>query len=138
MRELARERNRMRCIDDDEFAQGLWIRYGIAPGERTTPIVRHQHEFLMPQMSRELTHILDQHARLVLLHLRRAVGKVVAAQVGRNREMIAAEMFQLLFPAVPELGKAVQKQDQRSLSGVGVMQAHAVHTGVVVAYLGQI
>ena len=137
MRQLARKRHRMRRIDDHELVQGLRVRHGVAPGHGPAPVVRDQHEFLVPQVFSQLTDVLDQDARLVLLHLGRAVGQVETAQVGRHREMVAAELLELLFPAIPKLGKTVQEQDQRPLPGMGVVQTHAVDAGVVVVNLCQ-
>jgi hypothetical protein len=41
--------------------------------------------------------------------------------------MIAAELIELVFPLVPELGKAVEKQHQLSAARFGVVQRDAVH-----------
>ena len=90
-----------------------------------------------PKLRGQLADILDQDARLVLLHLCRSVGKVETAHVGRHCVIIAAQILQLPLPAIPELRKAMQEQDQRPLSRMRVVQAHAVDAGVVVANSAQ-
>ena len=49
--------------------------------------------------------------------------------------MIAADLRHLILLLVPERRLAVQEQDERSLADAHVMQAHAVHLGVVVLKL---
>src|SRR6185437_6973871 len=58
-------------------------------------------------------------------------GQVVAAHVGRDdAEARRRERLDLPPPAVPELGEAVQQDDQRPLAGLDVVQLHVAGLGV--------
>jgi hypothetical protein len=46
--------------------------------------------------------------------------------------MILPHLRHLIFPLVPEGRIAVQEEDERALADARVVQAHAVHVGVVV------
>jgi hypothetical protein len=63
--------------------------------------------------------------------LGRLRGQVVAAQVRcDDPESRRRERFDLLPPAVPELGEAVQQENQRSLAGLHVVQSLVADLGV--------
>jgi hypothetical protein len=85
--------------------------------------------------------VLRQHARgflraqqhHVLAGGRLLVGQVVAAHVQGYRLVVAGEVLQLRFPGVPELGEAMDGQDERAPgAGAHVVQARAVDVGIVV------
>jgi hypothetical protein len=58
-------------------------------------------------------------------------GQVVAARVGGDdAESGRRERLDLQPPAVPELGEAVQQDDQRPVTGLDVMQPHIADIGV--------
>ena len=63
-----------------------------------------EHESLVAEMIGEGTEILDHVRDPVLRQVGRLPGEVVAAHVGRDGLVIAAEFDQLPPPLVPELG----------------------------------
>jgi hypothetical protein len=63
----------------------------------------------------------------------RSRGQVVAAHVGcDDAESRRRERFNLLPPAVPELGEPVQQEDQRSIARLDVMQSYVADLGVAI------
>src|SRR2546426_10431416 len=85
----------------------------------------------------ETAHVLDERAHPVLIDIGGFVGQVVAAQVWRHRQVVLAELGELILPRVPELWKPVQEQDERTLAGAHIVQPDAVHCDVIVAHAGR-
>lgn len=57
--------------------------------------------------------VSDHLINVIIGNIRRFVWLVVSALVNRNHVIIFAELFQLIAPAEPELGKAVNEENQR-------------------------
>src|SRR5437763_4018832 len=82
------------------------------------------------------THVLDKGTHSVLIGVCRFVRQVVAAEVGRHRLAVLAELGELILPRIPELWKPMQEQDQRTLAGAHIVQPDAVDRDVIVAHAG--
>src|SRR5438445_8955598 len=85
----------------------------------------------------ETAYVLDERTDAVLIDVGGFVGQVVAAQVGRHRQVIPAELGELILPRVPELWKPVQEQDDGTLAGAHIVQPDAVHRDVIVTHAGR-
>src|SRR5690606_35603414 len=70
-------------------------------------------------------------------HALRCVGKVVAAQVdGDGSITVVGQRAHLLAPRIPEVGKAMDHHDQRTLTQCRIVDLHA--TGVRILVLDSI
>src|SRR5580704_16859675 len=84
----------------------------------------------------QIADVAGQPVDVVGLHAVRLRGQVVAAHVGRDdAESGRRERFDLQPPAVPELGEAVQQDDQRPIAGFHVMQSLVADLGVALTKL---
>src|SRR5438046_4086673 len=81
-------------------------------------------------------HVLDERAHSVLLDVGRFVGEVVAAEVGRHRQVVLTKLGELIFPRVPEFWKPVQEENERTFAAAHDVQTYAVHGDVIVAHAG--
>ena len=106
-----------------------------APRDRAAPVVGDEREPRVAKGVRERADVGDKMPRLVGLHALRLAGKVVAALVRRHRQPAAPELDELRAPRVPELGKSVQEENERTAARGGVVQPDAVRVGVVVSDL---
>jgi hypothetical protein len=76
---------------------------------------------------------------VVGLHVGRPRRQVVAAHVGcDDAKTRVCEWLDLPPPAEPELGEAVQQNDQRAFTHLDVMQAHIADVGVALTKLGPV
>jgi len=62
--------------------------------------MRHQDELLRSQMFRQGADVLHQMFHLVLIEFGGLRRKIVAAHVGRDRQMVLGKLGELFFPRV--------------------------------------
>jgi hypothetical protein len=92
-----------------------------------------QQRRLGPAFVDETTDVGGQFVGVVGLDAVRLRGQVVAAHVGGDDpESRRRERLDLQSPAVPELGEAVQQDDQRPIAGLDVMQPLVADLGVAI------
>src|SRR5262249_23271223 len=98
-----------------------------ASGEKRRPLVVGT-SVLGDEVANEPVHLvrLLSHDPVRAVRDGRLRRQVVAAHVGHHRGVIAAELGELVAPLVPEIGKAVQEDDERTASGAGGVQPDAV------------
>ena len=131
-REIAQKNRRMRRVDDDELFHAFRMGDSERPGGGATPIVSDEHKSLVTKMRRECAQVGDEVLDAVVLYALRFGREIVAARVGRDRKVIAAEFLKLAAPRVPEFRKAVHEQNELAAAGARVMKSDAVYVRVVV------
>src|SRR4029077_15516844 len=95
------------------------------------PVVAGQHRGLGAAFVDETADVVSQFAGVILGGAVRLRRQVVASRVGRDAaEPRRRERLDLAPPAVPELGEAVQQDDQRSVTCLDVMQPLVADLGV--------
>jgi hypothetical protein len=121
----------MMDVEDCEPLDDLAVVHRRKPGHNSTPVVTSQEGSLATALDDQIADIPRQGINVVGRHARGLRGEVVAAHIwcddpkaglGKGGDLVA--------PAVPELRKAVQEDDQGSLARFDVMQPHLVKVGV--------
>ena len=132
VRQGAGEGYAVRRIDDHQLLHVLRVGGGEGPGDGSAPVVGDQDAGLVGpiglQVFDQLAQVFQQRFDAVGGDAFGLVGKIVAAQVEGHGAMVPAELFQLAFPRMPELGKAVDEEHQR---GVGGALGYAVQANAV-------
>ena len=108
---------------------GVVHRHG--PGDGPAPVVTDQHRGLGAALVDEIADVGGELVGVVGRDLFRPRRQVVAAHVGcHDAESRRRERLDLPPPAVPELGEAVQQDDQRPVTRLDVMQPLVADLGV--------
>src|ERR1043166_1998916 len=89
-------------VEERQLLHVLGMRRREHAGKRSAPSVPHQDELLAPQMIGEGADVLDEVLGIVLIDGRWLRREIVAAHIGRDRQMVLAELFALRLPLVPE------------------------------------
>src|SRR6266568_449840 len=115
----------MRRIHGDELAGHMWVVNSKGPGQDTAPIVSNDDGLLLSQPFNQSFNVSQQSGHIVTFA--RLVAIIVPAQVRRHdgKTVLSQEGY-LVAPGVPELGEAVQEDDQRAAALGDVVQADAV------------
>ena len=108
----------MRDVEDGEFFQPFGELNGNRPRHRRAPVVTDQPRLLDAEMVEQADHVAGEHVHIVGRDAPRFIGQVVAALVGDDdAEARRCQRGDLLPPANPEFGEAVQQNDRRSVFG---------------------
>ena len=126
-----RQLPRMGRVEDGQPVHDLGVVHRGGPGDGSAPVVTHQQRGLGTAFVDEIADVGGQLVGVVGRDAVRPRRQVVAAHVGRDdAESRRRERLDLQPPAVPELGEAVQQNDQRPLAGLDVMQSDIADLGV--------
>ena len=125
-------------VEDDEVLRHLRQVQRELPGHRAAPVVPDDRRLLALEMADDRRDVADEQAHVVVLDARRLVAQVVAALIdGHDLEAIRQRRH-LMPPRVPEVGEAVNHDDERGGAGLfraerGVVNLHAaLRDGVAV------
>ena len=116
---------RMGRIEDGEPVDDLGMVHRERPGGGSAPVVADHQRGLGTALLDETADVIGQVGGAVGVDAVRLGRQVVPPQVGRDDpEARCRERRDLQSPAVPELREAVQQNDQRTCTGLDVMQVH--------------
>jgi hypothetical protein len=99
------------------------------PGDEATPIVSDKRKALNLERIRQRLDVADQLVEPVGGNSVRLVARIVAALVGNDDAKPGCrERTDLVYPSLPEIRKAVQQDDVRTIARTGLhdVQPHAV------------
>ena len=96
------------------------------PRDRAAPVVPDDRRVALAEGVDQPFDVGDQLRHGVRGHAGRLLALVVAAEIGRHDPEARRERGDLVAPRVPELGKAVQQDDERTVTVDDAVQAHAV------------
>jgi hypothetical protein len=123
----------VRAVEDREPLDRLAVVHRGRPGDGASPVVAGEEGPLGAALGYQLADVARQRLDAVGGDAGRLRGEVVAAHVGRDHaEAGLGQGRDLVVPAVPELGKAVQQDDQRPLARFDVVEPHLAQLGVPV------
>jgi hypothetical protein len=127
----------MRRVDEREREQPLRVKEGRVPREGAAPVVpddvRAGFLLALAKPCNEARKIVEERLDAVRSDARGLVREVVAAQVGRHgAEARSRERGDLVTPRVPELGEAVEEDDERSLTLFDPVEPDPVHAALAV------
>jgi len=102
-------------VEEDELLNVLGVLAGKGRRNDASPVVRDDKRLLAAaaKLEDDLAHILIERLGGVALDVLRLVRVVVAAHVERDDVVLRVERGDLGVPHVPELGEAVDEQEQR-------------------------
>src|SRR5690242_4931698 len=101
------------------------------PRDRPAPVVTNQQRRLGATFPDETTNVCGQSIAVVVRDSAGSRGQVVAAHVRHDDTKPGRyERLDLTPPAEPELGKAVQQNNERSIAGFNIMQLNVIELGV--------
>ena len=121
---------RVRCVEDRQALESVAVMHREPPRDDPTPVVTDDVRSISTEVAHELLDVSGQRLDSIVRHGRRLVGQVVPAHVRRDDvHARVGEDGDLMAPRVPEIGKTVQQQHQRSLFALGrprldVVQLH--------------
>src|SRR4051812_4992697 len=93
------------------------------PGDASAPVVTAQPRGLGTKFSNEAADVVSQQGDGIVFEVLGLRGRVVAARGGRDaREPRRCKRRDLRAPTEPELWEAMQQNDQRTVTGLDVMQ----------------
>ncbi len=120
--------------DDHQAAEQLGVADRERPGNDPAPVVTDQHERAAAvELLGEGPDVLDQGRDPIALERGRSLGQIVAAEIGRHGQVVAAELLELILPGIPELREAVQHEDQLARPAPGQIEPKAVGGDELVA-----
>ena len=127
----------MRRVQEAQREQPLGNEERGVPREGAAPVVpddvRPRLAVLSGEERDEPFEVAEERLDPVGPHATRLVREVVAAQVGRDgAEARGRERGELVPPRVPELGKAVQEDDERALALLDPVEPDPVHAALAV------
>ena len=112
----ARHHVGMRDVEDGDFFQPFGILDRNRPRDRRAPIVTREPRLLDAEVVEQADHVAGEDVHIVGRDAPWFIGQVVAALVGDDdAEACRGQRGDLLPPANPEFGEAVQQNDRRSV-----------------------
>ncbi len=126
----------MRKIQDDQAVDHLRnVQRGL-PCDHAAPIVADDDRLLFAQRLDDGDHVAHQQSHVVILDALGLVAQVVAALIDGDALEFIGQRLHLVAPRVPEIGKAVDHDDQRAAAEARVMNLDAVGIGITVFHAG--
>ena len=124
-------------VEDGEPLDHLGVVHCDGPGDASAPVVANQQRGLGTELFDETADVVSEQVDGVVLEALWLRGQVVAACVGRDDpKTCRGEWLDLSPPTEPELGEAVQQNDQRPIAGLDVVQPLIANFGVSLPKLG--
>src|SRR6266700_1824901 len=111
--------------DDQAFCQARKV-YGELPGDSPTPVVSDDGGFISSKMANDGLNISYQIAHRIVLTPLRFVTLVVAAQIECDNLEMGGQRNHLVAPGIPEVGKAMNHDDQWPRANTGVVDIYSV------------
>src|SRR4051794_33623946 len=106
-------------VEDRESVDHLGVVHRGRPGDRSAPVVTDQQRGLRTALFDEAADVGSEQVYAVGFELLWLRGQVVAPRVGRYDPKTGRhERRDLEPPTEPELGEAVQQNDERALTGL--------------------
>lgn len=110
----------MRDVQNNEAAHYSGMMASDCPGDGRSPIVADKVQRLAAEVLVERDNIGDEFVERIVLNACRFVALIVAATVGCDNVIASCgERTDLVAPSVPELGKAVKKDNLGAVCGAG-------------------
>jgi hypothetical protein len=107
----------MRNIEDGQFGDPLRMQKSCAPGDGGAPIVPNKEDSLLTELIGDGDDVGNQFRESVRSNTGRFTAEIVPALIGRDdAKACFSQRFDLLAPAIPEFGKAVKKNDHRTVA----------------------
>src|SRR6476469_2499762 len=129
--DLPAQCHRVRAADAGHRADQSRVERGDGPRQHAAPPVADQVRAGLAERLDEPADVAGEGPGVVAAGW--LVGVAVAAQVDGDRAVAGVgQRAELVAPRPPEAGEAVQEQDQRTLTGLGDVQADAVRVDVTV------
>jgi hypothetical protein len=126
----------MMDVEDCEPLDDLAVVHRRKPGHNSTPVMTSQEGSLATALDDQIADIPRQEINVVGRHARGLRGEVVAAHIWCDDPKASlGKGGDLVAPAVPELRKAMQQDDQGSLTCFDVMQSHLVKVGIALPHI---
>ena len=123
-------------VEDGESVDYLGVVHRHRPGDTSAPVVTDYHRGLGAELGDQAANVGGQQVDGVGLKALGLGGQVVATRVGRDDPKTRRHQRRDLQPPTePELGEAMQQNDQRPLTGLDVMQALIADLGIALPQL---
>src|SRR5947209_15406447 len=101
----------MRRVHNDQAFDHLWIAHSKDPCQHSTPIMSYDDRLLLAQTPYQPFDIMQKGRYIIALG--RFVRVIVATQIRSNDSIaVLSEERYLMPPRIPELGEAMQANDQ--------------------------
>jgi hypothetical protein len=109
---------------------------GAVPGDRSAPVVPHDHRLPLAQGIEEADHVAHQVQLGVALAPFGPVGPAIAALIGGHGVVAGlGQRDELVAPGVPGFGEAVEQDDERPRAALGDVHADAVSLDDAMLYV---
>jgi hypothetical protein len=133
--QLASEGRRVGGVEDDQLVDRRRVAHRQVPGDAAAPVVSGDDRAPFAEVVDQAGDVVRQGFDHVAAHTRRLRRGVIAAHV-RSDDAVAGrgQRRDLISPGVPELGEAVQQDDERAGAGFDVVQPHTVHDRLAVQH----
>ena len=123
----------MRRLQDHETLGHRGLQDREQPCDGPAPVVADDRRAVATGVADHGGDVGDQVVEAVLRHPDRLVAQVVAAEIERRHLVMPGEDGDLLAPPVPEVGKAVDQDDEGAVAPRDVVDPHAAAVGVSIA-----
>src|SRR6185503_501750 len=105
-------------VEDDEILRHLWQCQGKLPRHRAAPVVADDGGLVAPEMADDGCDVADEQTHVIALDSGWLVAQVIATLIDRDDQESIRERRHLMPPRVPEVGEAVNHDDQRGAGRV--------------------
>jgi hypothetical protein len=129
--DFALDAARMRKIQNDERLNPIGMRHGQGPCHRATPVMTDNHGAGSALGLDHRTDIVDQQGHRILFDAGGTTRQVVAPLIHGHDAVVSAERVHLFAPCIPEVRKAMDHHDQRTLADRNIVNFYAVRIRVV-------
>src|SRR5207237_1595300 len=113
----ARQDIGVRQIQDDESSGLVRLEHGVGPGDGAAPIVADDDRLVFLEMLAHRIDVAYEFVHGVAGDAGGVIALVVAAQVDGGDLKVFGEGGDLVTPGIPEIGEAVEEDDERAGAG---------------------
>src|SRR5262245_5416637 len=129
----------MRKIKNDQAVCLLGVFHRERPRDNSAPVVAHDDRFLSAEMLQNRVNIFDQLVHRVVFDSLGLVALVVAALINRHYFEVLGKGRYLLAPAIPEIWKPMDHDQQSAFAFGHIVQFHTagIYKTLVTQFLGR-
>src|SRR6266700_3271063 len=118
--------SRMRQIENDQLLCHSGKVHRELPRNCTTPIMPYNDRLLFAQMTNDRRDVSNELPHIVVFAALRLIAQIVSPLINGNRLKLLRQRRHLVSPRIPEVGEAVNHDDQRSRAETGIVNFHAI------------
>ena len=129
-RQLTLQTPGVRQVEDHQLVGHRGLSHGEHPGHEASPVVTRHGGRFVTGIANHGRDIADQKVVRVVVHALRFVAAVVPALVDRHDLIVLRQGLDMVAPEIPEVGKAVDHHDERTLTEGHVVDPQAIVLGI--------